>query len=578
MAALIRAGVCLGVPSAMKFIHGLTAGLGVVIVASCSASPLYRGGEIPDGNVGGGTGGGFISGSGGAAGGGTAGCTATAQCTPGYTCDNGTCVAPETEIDRGLGDAPPVATPRYVYALNPTAASVARIDPTSLQIEAVPVGPRPVGLAALPAEDAAVVLSLDDGSLSVIDSATLPSKVTRVALHRQYSKLTVSPDGKFAAAWPDPSTAPSSGAEGIFALVDLTKVRSNTTGAVQERAGGYRITDVIFRTELDVSTALHVFAKSTVSTFDLLTGAALPARLALPASMSADVRSREVVASADGRIIMLRSTTAPELASFDGTRIDTVPLPEIATDLDLVPDGTAAVAALRSSSSVAFIEVPADLITPAGIDTIVLDGGVVGQIALPPQAPTTGMFALVYSTVTDAESFARIDLPSGTVTHYPLEKKVDEIALSPDGRSALIIHQANPATTAMDPYEAAVDRDQGFSVFDVGSGFWQLQRTGTTKPSRYAFSPSGGFVGVALRDDAIKRFQLMAVNLTSLVSTTLPLASTPLFMGTVPPAMGVTPHRVFVSQDHPAGRISVIQLDSGQVRTATGFTLNGEID
>ena len=47
------------------------------------------------------------------------------------------------------------------------------------------------------------------------------------------------------------------------------------------------------------------------------------------------------------QIIMLRSTLAPELASFDGTRLDTVPLPEIATDLDLVPDGTAAVAALR---------------------------------------------------------------------------------------------------------------------------------------------------------------------------------------------------------------------------------------
>ncbi|MDP2269902.1 MAG: hypothetical protein Q8N23_17960 [Archangium sp.] len=560
----------------MKFVHGVTAGLAAVAVVSCSASSVYRGGDIPNGeNLGGG--GGFISGAGGGTGGG-AGCLNTAQCVPGFTCDNGTCVPPEQESNRGLGDAPPVATPRYVYALNPTAASVARIDPTSLQIEAVPVGPRPVGLAALPAEDAAVVLSLDDGSLSVLDSSTLPTKVTRVALQRQYAKLSVSPDGKFAVAWPDPSSAPASGAEGIFALVDLSKVRSNTAGAVQERAGGYRITNIIFRTQAGVSTALHVFAKSTVSTFDLTTGAALPARLALPASMSADVSSREVVASADGRIIMLRSTVAPELASFDGTRIDTVPLPEIATDLDLIADGTAAVAALRSSSSVAYIEVPADLISPAGIDTIVLDGGVVGQIALPPEVPGSGMFALVYSTVTDAESFARIELPSGVVTHYALEKKVDEIALSPDGRSALIIHKANPATTATDPYEAAVDKDQGFSVFDVGSGFWQLQRTGTTKPTRFAFSPAGGFVGVALRDDALKRFSLMAVNLTSLVSTTLPLASTPLFMGTVPQASGVTPHRVFVSQDHPAGRISVIQLDTGQVRTATGFTLNGEID
>lgn len=83
---------------------------------------------------------------------------------------------------------------------------------------------------------------------------------------------------------------------------------------------------------------------------------------------------------------------------------------------------------------------------------------------------------------------------------------------------------------------------------------------------------------MALRNDALKQYAVQAVDLGSLVSQTLPLASAPHFMGTVPEAPGVTPHRVFVSQEHPAGRISVIQLDSGQVRTATGFTLNGDIE
>ena len=155
---------------------------------------------------------------------------------------------------------------------------------------------------------------------------------------------------------------------------------------------------------------------------------------------------------------------------------------------------------------------------------------------------------------------------------------MNEIALSPDSKSAVIIHRSNPATTATDPYEAAVDRDEGFSVFDVATGFWELQRTGTTRPTRYAFAPHGGYVGVALRDDGLHKYALDAVNLSSLVSTTLSLASTPLYMGTVPEAAGITPYRVFVSQDHPAGRISFIQLDTGQVRTATGFTLNGEIE
>lgn len=561
---------------------GATAALLVAAAQACGSAALNRGDEVPNG----GAGGGIISGSGGGtggaggSGGGTAGCTTSAQCPASYTCEAGVCVPPEQEVDRSLANAPPVATPHFVYALNPSAASVARIDPTSLDIEAIPVGPRPVGLHAMPGEDAAVVLSVDDASLSLIDSATLPSKVTRVALKRQYARLSVSPDGAWAVAWPDPLAAPASGAEGVFALVDVTKARAGAPLAevVVERAGGYRMTDVVFRTEQGVTTALYVFAKSTVSAFDLVSGAPLPARVPLPASVTTAITAREVVASDDGHVVMLRATNAPELASFDGAAVQVLPLPEVATDLDLLPDGTAAVAALRVAEQLAYIEVPADLVTPdAGIDTFPVPGGAVGQVALPPAPPPGGMFALVYSNVTGDESFARVDLPSGRAERFQLEKLVDEIALSPDAKSAVIIHRPNPGTTASDPYDAAVDRDQGFSVFDVGAGFWQLQRTGTVRPSRYAFSPKGGYLGVALRDDAARRYALQAVNLNSLVSQTLSLASTPLFMGTVPEAPGITPHRVFVSQDHPAGRISVIQLDTGQVRTATGFTLNGEI-
>ncbi|MEW5739387.1 MAG: hypothetical protein AB1938_10700 [Myxococcota bacterium] len=554
-----------------------------LFMLACGNGSTNRGDEIPNGGTGGGiisgAGGGAAGGSGGGAGGGASGCTSAAQCPPGYTCEASVCVPPEQETNRSLAHAPPVATPHYVYALNPSAASVARIDPVSLAIEAIAVGPRPVGLHALPGEDTAVVLSVDDSSLSIIDSTTLPSRVTRVALKRQFTRLSVSPDGAFAVAWPDPLFAPPSGAEGIFALVNLKKARQGAPLAevVAERAGGYRITDVVFRTDSGVATALFVFAKATVSTFDLSSGAELPARVALPASMSTAVTSREVVASEDGHVVMLRATNAPELASFDGASVSVLQLPEVATDLDLLPDGTAAVAALRVAEQLAYIEVPGDLAADAGIDTFVVPGGAVGQVALPTTPPDGGMFAFVYSNVTGDESFARVDLPSGRVVRYQLEKLVDEISLSPDSKSAVIIHRADPTTTATDPYDAQVDRDQGFSTFDVGTGFWQLQRTGNTRPTRFAFSPAGGFLGVALRDDALRRYALQAVNLSSLVSLTLPLASTPLFMGTVPEAPGLTPHRVFVSQDHPAGRISVIQLDSGQVRTATGFTLNGEI-
>lgn len=554
--------------------------LAQVAAATASSCNSTVSGRIPNGAAESADGGaGFVPNGGGGTGG-TGGQSAGCPCAAGFVCENGACVPAEREVNSGVGDAPPVATPRYVYALNPTAASVARIDPASLVIEAVAVGTNPVALASLPNEDAALVLSPGDSSLSLLDSRTLPTRVVRVPLGRELQRLTVSPDGKYAVAWPSTLTGPTSGAEGVFVLVDVAAIRRGAPLAQQrfERSGGYRITDVVFQTEAGVATKLHVFAKATVSTFELRDLNAAPRRLPLPASMSADVASREVTATADGRLIMLRSTTEPELASFDGAQLTSLALPAIATDLDLLNDGTGAVAALRSLGSVAFLPLPASSTDGGSLRVFPVADGGVGQVALPSGALDAGLFALTYSNVGSDEAYARVDLVSGTVTRVPLEKWVNEIAISPDGTTALILHRANAAPTTTDPYEAAVDKDQGFSVVDLTTGFWQLKRTGTTRPTRFAFSPRGGFVGVALRNDTTKRHSIEAVNLTSLVTTSLPLSSTPLFMGTVPEAPSITPHRVFVSQEHPGGRISVIQLDTGQVRTATGFTLNGEIE
>ncbi|MHB8877039.1 MAG: YncE family protein [Myxococcaceae bacterium] len=517
---------------------------------------------------------------GGGGGGGTSAapeCTTNAECKTAYTCEAGVCRPPETQTNRTLSNRPPVATPHYVYALNQSSDTVARIDPRTLAIEAIPVGPLPVDLTALPGEDAAVCLSYGDGSVALIDSSVTPSKVVRLPLKRQHARLVLSGDGAFAVAFSDPNVAPVGGAEGIVTVIDVRALRQGKPDAQVrfERSAGYRVTNVIFRMQGGVATQAFVIAKSSLSIIELLDASLhpLPARVALPDSMAADIASREVVADATGKNLIFRSTVSPELAWFDGTRMTVVPLPEVATDLDLLPDGTRAVAALRVSKKIAFIRVPEDLLAPAGIVTFDSGGAAVGQVVLPP----SGAFAFVYTNASADKSFARVDLPGGAVTRYLLEKWVDEIDLSPDGASAVVIHRPDPASTASDPYERAVDADQGYSVFDVATGYSQLKRTGRAEPGPFAFSPVGAYLGVAVRDETLARYTLDAVNLNSLVASTIALASKPLFMGSVPLAQGLSPNRVFVSQVHPAGRISVVDLAEGQIRTATGFTLNAEI-
>lgn len=511
-------------------------------------------------------------------------CRGPSDCPTSYTCEQCACKPPEKETDRTTSNLPPAASPHYVYALNPAADSVARIDPATLSIEAIAVGSGPVDLAAMSQEDAAVVLSHGDGSLSIIDSNTLPSKILRIPLKRQLDKATLSADGAFAVLWPDPAKPPANGAEGIVTVVDIKAARRGASADKVrfERAVGYRVTNVLFRLDGGIATRALAVAKDAITIIDLttLSTSQLPPRIALPASMAADVAAREVVATPDGAHVVLRSTVGPELAYFDGSSssIKVVQLAEAATDLDMLPDGSAAVAALRAANQLAFIRIPQDLLDPTGIQTFDAGGASVGQVVLPPVIPSTGNFALVYTNASNEKSFARIDLPSGLVTRFALQKLVDEIDLSPDGKSAVIIHRPEATTTATDPYERAIALAHGYAIFDVDSGYVQLKTTGAVEPGPFAFSPVRGYVGIALRNQVSRAYTLDAVNLLSLVASPLSLMSEPLFLGPVPPAQGSSPYRIFVSQAHPAGRLSVINLDDRQVRTATGFTLNSEIE
>ncbi len=508
-------------------------------------------------------------------------CQSAADCPPGYTCTGSACLPPEDEQDLGA-ERPPLASRSYVYVLAPSANSLTRIDPLTLALEAIPVGISPVDVAILPGEDAAVTLSSVEASLSVVDSSALPSSVRRVPLGRQQGRLSVSADGAFALAWPDPTQPSGSGAEGVVSLVDLRAVRQGEPpeSTVLERAAGFRVTDVVFRLEAGVATHAYLFAKSTVTVLELSDPGAspLPVRIPLPEALAQDVASREVVASPDGQRILVRSTTAPLLASFDGASFRTVSLPEVATDVDLLPDGTGAVAALRDSNQLAFIEVPADFDDPTGIQYLDVPEVSVGQVVLPSQAGGA-RFALVYTSVLNDESLTRVDFPAGTVTRYPLEKRVEGVSLSEDGRTAIIIHKPELDSPASDPYERAVDADQGYSVLDLATGYQQLRRTGQRVPSRIAFSSSGGFVGVTLRGDAERRYGVDTVDLSTLVAHSISLASPPVFAGGFSgTASQDARHRIFVSQLHPAGRISFVDLDDSEIRTVTGFALNARIE
>ncbi len=557
--------------------HLLLAVLGAGLVA-CGAGSL--GAELGSAGYGGGADAGR---------GGALPCASTADCASGLICVSNQCVSSADQHPPEQGSTvtgpPPAATPDYVFALDPAGAQAVRIDARTLAIEAIPLGGSPVEIDALPTSDRVLVLNSGNDQLHLLDATDAGPTVRRnIALDRRQDHLRLSPDGDWAVCFTDPNTSPDQGAEGIVTVVQLAS-SGTSAGTAFDRAAGYRVSDVFFRSTAGSTRGAVVVALDTVSFIDLSQGSvpALPPRLSLPASASADLASRSVVATPDGAYVLIRSFTAQEITvvDVDAQTLAVLNIPDIATDLEVEPGGTAAVVVMRATAQVEVLAIPKDLGASGNPALISLGSFKAGQIVLSPVAdPSRGPFGLLFTNATPSMEIARLDLSTGTVTDYPdtLQKLVQGVGISPDGKAAIVVHRPDPNPATTDPYAAQVAKDQGYSMFDFASAAAQLKRTGKVAVQAFAFAPQGGAAAVALSDTADQIYGVDALNLSTLVSSSLSLASPPEYVGAVPQQVGNSsdPY-TWVTQAYSGGRISFVDLSTLALETVTGFELNSQI-
>lgn len=507
-------------------------------------------------------------------------CTSDPDCGLGKKCQGGVCVDLPPEQETNLDAVTPVASARYLWAVS-SDSQVARIEVATRAIETATVPSGTSALAGLPNADAALALSAGSRAITVIEDIAAPQ---RADLSRAYGSLSLSPDGAFAVAWSRELSGTPSGISTV-AVVDVSALRAGRA-AIYERAGGYRATDVFFRVENGVATKVVVVAKDAVNVLDLagLASQSLPRHIPLPADAGGDVTSREAVATPDGRFVFVRVFGQSWLAAVDvdsptGASF-TVSLPGAPTDLDLAASGDLAVAVLRAEGEVLLIHLPADLADPSGMGVISTGTRHVGQASLSPGSAAAGVnpFALLFTSAEPVEEVTRLDLVTQALTTYPLEKSVAAVAAAPGGAQAVVLHRAVPNSTATDPYERAVDAQEGYSLLDIASGLTTLQLTGTVKAGPVAFAPSGGHAAVLLQPQSGPG-GLASLELATLVARPIYLESPALFLGPLPlvPGDPGSGRGVFVSQKHPAGRISFVNLESLDVQTVTGFELNGQL-
>jgi hypothetical protein len=507
-------------------------------------------------------------------------------------------VAPEQEED--LTYRAPVVSGRWVWTANPDTGKVAVVDAKSFSVRLADAGVAPTFLTALPAKassSSALVINTGSHDATLL-SAGATGAVTAVGpipLQPDANAWQVSKTGKFAIAWTDSHSLtpdPTQGYQDISVL-DLRGAAPQATRLVV----GFLPSRVFID---DAEKMAYVVANSGITIIDLAASAG--PHVVVERSVAADPReaaaSRDVSVLPDGSFALVRHDGSAfvnfvDLRDNADPSRDPVPimLPGPVTDLDLAPNSQSALAVVRGDSAVsasdsdnagaggdsagasnagpveihstlAILPIPGIFETPSTFDTVTIDE-VFGLVNIAPQ----GTKALLYTNAIANSHLTVLETAPGAsyLTHRTVDLRgnVNEVFPSPDGAYAIA------SLTAKDP-----NGKPGFAAVPVASDL--PVRVQTTDAPVFAVAQSSGAAAraVVTVSDGKANFSAYIVRMPELVVDQVKLPSRPLAGATgLVPGAGVA----YIAEEHPQGRITFIDLETGVPRTITGFEIAAKV-
>jgi DNA-binding beta-propeller fold protein YncE len=531
-----------------------------------------------------------------ASGGGTPQCFSSSECPVGFICSEfGTCVpppppptdaasppdTPPPEVEYRLSE--PISSRHFVWVAMTDQDRLAKIDGANLEVTSIEVGERPKVLATLPNTDTAVVLDSANAAATVVRAGPGAIATELYPTLPRLNRLAAAPGGRHAVAFFDLQKAIVD-AGGLDAVGEVGSFQDVTVLAVAAQRSvdltvGFRPREV----EHDASGRYaFVVTDDGVSVIDLplMTsgGPTIVPPIPIMEDVFADTTGVEVDIVASGQYAVVRRPNVAELrvVSLLGPTAGeglTITLPSVPSDIDLAPDGTRVYAVFRGANpGLAVIDIPGDAIDPAGITMIDLAQATSGSLVL--SADGTKGLLFTNATLDERVTVVELDKPGFPHRTFPLQKSVLSVGFDPTGRKAIVLHARAPGdpeqATNFDDY---IDRKFGYSVLDIATGFPKLQIT-EVNPTKFTFATTGARAYVAL-DGGDSEGAFVAVQQIELDSGVVRTVE----LGSPPDAIGVLPdsNKVFVSQRHPLGRVSFIDVGDSQVRTLTGFDLNSQI-
>ncbi|MDZ4693823.1 MAG: hypothetical protein SGI86_01655 [Deltaproteobacteria bacterium] len=475
---------------------------------------------------------------------------------------------PPPEVEEKRDFEAPQAGERFVFVANTQRDTVAAIDSTNLTIRTIEVGDAPTRLATVAGKDVALVINVGTRDLSVVRASVTDSQVTTLPVVRGVNRISIAPGGAHAIVWYDAEN--DNGFTGIGSFQDVTLVRLGATDQAFPLTVGFKPVDVTFNA---AGTTAFVVTEDGVSVIALASVTA-PKRVPLvPLGPVGQGMARDVSITPDGRYALSREEGQSKVTLVDLTTgvITDLDLMGSVSDLDLAPDASFAMAVVPSKNEVVRIALPMGFVDAASRKTLSFPGETLGSASLTSDSKRV----LLYSTGQNIERLLIADL-DGIKPTLPvrLRKTVRSVTISPDNQSAVIVHrkaEGDPNAKDID-VETQIDRALGYSVVGLTDGFAKLQLT-EAEPGAMAVTPDSSKLFVLLYNQALSLRVAQRVDLASFLVDDFVLGSAPLTVSALPIAIG----RVFISQDHPSGRISFINWTTGETGSVTGFELNGRI-
>ncbi len=459
--------------------------------------------------------------------------------------------APEKEVESEY--EAPVATGNFVWVANPRSGRVAFVDATTLQVRTVEAGNGPTYLASVPGQstDTTIVLNVLSQDATVLRATKDAIQAERLPTAAQANALAFSADGRFAIAWADAKKVPNAPRTEGFQDLTVMDLQSKTSTIL---AVGYRPVAVGFAAG---TPRAYAVTQDGVSIVDLSATPTLVKNVAISDNPNEDPGTRDVFVTKDGAYAFVRRDGSPDITavSLDTAARTTITLGGPVTDLDLADTGDRAVAVVRSTSQAVILPIPGIVANPTGGTTVTVTGETIGSVAMAPG----GQRGLLYTNAIAAERITILELASGQFRTVRLYSPVLGVFSSPDAQHAIVLH---------DKTDGPQGTPGAFSVVPIGQAL--PAKIVATKAPPVAVAVTNDRAVVAERSGAV--YGAYLARMPQLMVDRYELASPPIAVGVVAGAK-----RAFVAQEHPDGRLTFIDLDSGVARTLTGFELASRV-